>query len=103
LMARRVLAGTGQLLLALAGFVLIVGWMFELFHRLSAEQLGDPVPPDISGWMGKWGSICFGASWLWSWVTSLSLWRQAKADASADPRPVPPRLADLPGQPPKLS
>jgi hypothetical protein len=102
-MARRVLVGIGQLLLALVGFVLILGWMFELFHRVSLEQLGDPVPPNASGWMGKWGSICFGASWLWSLVTSLSLWRQAKADEPAEPRPVPPHLADLPGQPPKPS
>ena len=59
LMARRVLAGTGQLLLALAGFVLIVGWMFELFHRVFLQQLGGPVPADSSGWMGKWGRNLF--------------------------------------------
>jgi hypothetical protein len=102
LMARRVWAGTGQLVLALAGFVLIVGWMFEFFQRVSLQQIGDPVPPDSSGRMGKWGLIYFGASWLWSLVTSLSLWRQAKSDEPSEPRPVPPRMTDLPGQPPKL-
>jgi len=103
LMARRVFAGTGQLLLALAGFVLIVGWIFELCHHVFLQQLGEPVPPDSSGWMGKWGIICFGASWLWSLVTSLSLLRQAKADGQIEPKPIPPRMTDLPGQPPKLS
>ncbi|MGB7748271.1 MAG: hypothetical protein WBN75_13405 [Verrucomicrobiia bacterium] len=103
LMARRVWAGTGQLLLALAGFGLIVGWMFECFHHVFLQQLGEPVPPDSSGWMGKWGIICFGASWLWSLVTSLSLWRQAQSDEQVESRPIPPRMADLPGQPPKLS
>ena len=103
LMARRVFAGIGQLLLGLAGFILIVGWMFELFHRVFLQQLGDPVPPDSSGWMWKWGLLLFGASWLWSLVTSLSLLRQAKADGQVEPQPIPPRMADLPGQPPKLS
>lgn len=102
-MARRVLAGTGQLLLALAGFILIVGWIFELCHHVFLQQLGEPAPPDSSGGMGKWGLICFGASWLWSLVTSLSLLRQAKADGPVETKPIPPRMADLPGQPPKLS
>jgi hypothetical protein len=101
-MARRFIAGTGQLLLALAGFVLIVGWMFELFHRVFLQQIGDPVPPDSSGWMWKWGLICFGASWLWSLVTSLCLWRQAKSDEPAEPKAVPPRMTDVRDQPPKL-
>ena len=103
LMARRVFAGIGQLLLALAGFVLIVGWMFELFHRVFLQQLGNPVPPDSSGWMWKWGLLLFGASWLWSLVTSLSLLRQAKTDGQVEPKSIPPRMADVPGQPPKLS
>jgi hypothetical protein len=102
-MARRILAGISQLLFALAGFVLIVGWMFELFHRVFLQQLGNPVPPDSSGWMWKWGLLLFGAGWLWSLATSLSLLRQAKADGLVEPKPIPPRLADLPGQPPKLS
>jgi hypothetical protein len=101
-MARRFIAGTGQLLLALAGFVLIVGWMFELFYHIFLQQLGDPVPPDSSGRMWKWGLLFFGASWLWSLVTSLSLWRQAKADGQVETKPIPPRMADSPGQPPKL-
>ena len=102
LMARRVWAGTGQLLLALVGFVLIVDWMFGLFHRVYLQQLGDPVPPDTSGWMGKWGLIYFGAGWLWALVTSVSLLRQAKTDEATGQKAEPPRLADLPGQPPKL-
>ena len=102
LMARRIFAGVGQLLLAMAGFGLIMGWIFELCHRVYLQQLDEPVPPDSAGWTGKWGLICFGASWLWSLVTSLSLLRQAKADEPAEPGPVPPRMADSPGQPPKL-
>jgi hypothetical protein len=102
-MARRIFAGTGQLLVSLAGFVLLVVWMFELFHRIFLQQLGNPVPPDSSGWMWQWGLLLFGAGWLWSLVTSLSLLRQAKADGPDEQKSIPPRLADLPGQPPKPS
>ncbi|MGA2240808.1 MAG: hypothetical protein ABSH11_02065 [Verrucomicrobiota bacterium] len=101
LIARRVFAGTGQLLLALAGFVLIVGWIFELCYRVFLQQLGETVPPDSSGWMWKWGLLLFSAGWLWSLVTSLSLLRQAKADGQVESKPIPPRMTDLPGQPPK--
>jgi hypothetical protein len=102
-MARRVFAGIGQLLLALAGFVLLVGWIFELCYRVFLQQLGEAVPPDASGWLWKWGLLLFGAGWLWSLVTSLSLLRQVKVDGSVDSKPIPPRMTDLPGQPPKLS
>jgi hypothetical protein len=102
-MARRFFAGIGQLLIALAGFVLIVIWMCILCYHVILKQSGEPVPPDSSGWMWKWGLLFFGASWLWSLVTSLSLLRQAKADGQVEPKPIPPRMTDLSGQPPKLS
>ena len=101
-MARRIVAGTCQLLLAVAGFVLIVGWMFGLFDRIFLEQLGEPAPPNSPGWMWKWGLVCFGGSWLWSLVTSFSLWRQLKADEQIGQSPMPPRLSDPTGKPPKL-
>jgi len=101
-MAWRFMAGAGQLLLSLAGFALIVGWMFELCHHVYLQQLGDPAPPVASGWMLKWGGIGFGAGWLWSLATSVSLLRQAKRDGANGSRSVPPRMTGAPGQPPKL-
>ena len=101
LIARRFWAGTGQLLLALAGCGLIVGWMFVAFYRLYLQQMDEPAPVTPIGWMWKWGAVCFGASWLWSLVTSLSLLRQAKRDEPSGREAVPPQLSDLPGKPPK--
>ena len=103
LIARRFWAGTGQLLLALAGFGLTVAWMFEAFYRTYLQNMGEPVPPISHGWMGKWGLICFGAGWLLSLVTSFSLWWRSQPDETTGHRPVPPRLAGVPGKPPKLS
>jgi hypothetical protein len=90
LMCRRFFAGTGQLLLALAGFFLITGWMLVLFYGMWHQALDEPVAPVAYGWMWKWGSIFFGAGWLWSLVTSINLLRQTKHEK------VPPKLADLP-------
>jgi hypothetical protein len=101
-MARRVWAGTGQLLLALAGFVLIVVWFFEVMIQYYGQVTGD-VPARPVGWIGEIGAILFVASWFWAFVTSISLWRQAESDERAELKTVPPRMADLPGQPPKLS
>jgi len=93
-MGRRIFAGVGQLILALAGFFLIAGWMFKLFYRIFQGQLGGTVPQNSSGWMLKWGLIIFGAGWLWSLVTSISLLWQAKMDERKNLENVPPKLAN---------
>jgi hypothetical protein len=86
---RRFLAGTGQLLLSGTGFVLIVFWMFRaLFQNPLREAMGEPVLPSCAG-AGNWGAVLFGASWLWSWVTSLSLLREAQRHAPPPPRTPP--------------
>jgi hypothetical protein len=103
MMGRRFFAGSGQLILAFAGFFLILGWMFKLFYRIFQEQLGGTVLQNSSGWMLKWGLIVFGISWLWSLATSVSLLWEAKMAERGNPQKTPPRLADSPGKPPKLS
>ena len=82
LIARRYWAGTGQLLLALVGFGLIIAWMYVFFDRAFLQQLSEPVPTTPFGWLGKWGLICFIVAWVWSLVTSISFWRQAVTDGS---------------------
>src|ERR1700722_3984267 len=101
LMGRRFFAGTGQLILAFGGFFLMLGWMFKLCYRIFLEQLGEQVPQSSSGWMLKWGMIFFGAGWLWSLVTSVSLLLQVKVDERKNLQNVPPKLAGLPNANPK--
>jgi hypothetical protein len=96
LIARRFWAGTGQLLLALAGFGLLVGWMFEFYDRTVLQALDEPIPATPIDWMWKWGLICFAIAWGWSLVTSISLWRQAVVDDVGGRQSAPPRLVDLP-------
>jgi len=100
-MAGRWVAGIGQLLLAVAGFVMVVVWFFEVMLQYYS-QITDSAPARPAGWIGEIGAILFVASWFWSLVTSISLVRQAQAGKPAGPEPVAPQTTDLSGQPPKL-
>lgn len=102
LMARRWIAGTGQLLLALAGFVLVVVWFFETMAQVYGEINGDATPHSVAG-TGELGALLFAVAWLWSLVTSISLVARAKSEEPAVPptRSSPP--ASPPAAPPKLS
>jgi hypothetical protein len=100
LMAGRWLAGIGQLVLAVAGFVMIMVWFFEVVIQYYGQITGG-TPVRSVGWIGVAGGIVFVASWCWALVTSLSLLRQAKVEEAVAPQPAPPRMTDLPGQPPQ--
>jgi len=85
LMARRYLAGTGQLLLALIGFGLILAWFLSLMSEIY-KSINSEVAPKSVAWIGELGAAIFGAAWLWSLLTSLSLLREARANE------IPPEL-----------
>jgi len=76
LLARRWIAGSGQLLLAVVGFTLFLTWfvkeMFQYYGQISGDVEVRPI-----GVFLEWGLILFGLAWLWSAVTSLSLLREA--------------------------
>jgi hypothetical protein len=93
LMAGRWAAGIGQLVLAVAGFVMVVVWFFEVMIQYYGQVTGDVQVRSV-GWIGEAGAILFVASWFWALATSMSLLRQAKTDdepASRDP--LPPKLS----------
>jgi hypothetical protein len=79
LMAGRRLAGIGQLLLAVAGFLMVIAW-FVLFALETYNELINDAPPKSVARLGQVGAIIFAAAWLWSLVTSLSVLREARAN-----------------------
>jgi hypothetical protein len=87
LMAGRRVAGLGQLLLAVAGFILVIGW-FVLFTLQTYNELVNGAPPKSVAPLGEVGALIFVAAWLWSLVTSLSLLREARANQPKAP-PLP--------------
>ena len=78
-MAGRRVAGIGQLLLAVAGFVMVVGWFVQLAVQ-TYNQLTNDVEPTSVARLGEAGAATFIAAWLWSLVTSLSVLREARAN-----------------------
>jgi hypothetical protein len=102
LKARRIFEGICQLLLAIASCFLVCAWVIGWSYRIYQAQIGETVSQNSSGWLLKWGIICFGVSWLWALITCASLVLQAKAAERKTPQKVPPRLADLSDKPPKL-
>ena len=94
LMAGRWIAGSGQLALAVAGFVMVMVWFFKIMIQYLGQISGD-VQPHPVGWIGMTGGILFVASWLWAWVTSISLFFEARRNAEAEVS----RKVDSPGGP----
>lgn len=88
LLAGRRLAGLGQLLLAVAGFLMILAW-FGLLALQLYQQLVNDAPAQSVATLGEGGAILFAAAWLWSLVTSLSLLREARNN---EPASIPPAL-----------
>ena len=84
LMAGRRAAGIGQLLLAVAGFVLVILWFVLRLSQLYNEIANEAQPRSVA-WAGEAGAAIFAAAWLWSLVTSLSVLREAHTCQSATP------------------
>jgi hypothetical protein len=95
LIARRWLAGTGQLLLSVTGCMMVMIYIWQWDVRAYGE-VTENVEPMPRGWLGGLGAIFFIASWLWALATSISLLRQAKMDEPKNNKNVPPKLEGLP-------
>lgn len=85
LIAGRAAAGVGQLLVAVAGFALVMLWFALRMSQLYNEVVNDAVPKSVA-WAGEAGAALFAAAWLWSLVTSLSVLREAR---NCQPVPSP--------------
>lgn len=84
LLAGRWVAGIGQLLLAVAGFVMVVAWFVAVMVQMYRQINGNSAPKPV-GWLGEAGAGTFAAAWLWALVTSFSLLRESKDTPDAPP------------------
>ena len=103
LKAGRTFAGVCQLGFVFAGFFLMCAWIIEWCYRIFLAQGGEPIPQYSINWLWQWGVAGFVVSYSWMLATCVSLMRAAKANEDKNRQNVPPRLADSPGKPPKLS
>jgi hypothetical protein len=88
IMAGRWLAGTGQLLLAVAGFAFFIGWFVQVSLN-TYNLIENDAEPRPAAWLGVAGALVFALAWLWALVTSFQLLRSVKR---LDPPNPPPRL-----------
>ncbi len=91
LLAGRKAAGIGQLLVAVAGFLMVMVWfavqMYQFYSMLDASS-----KPQSVGWIGAAGGVTFAVSWIWSLFTSISLLREAGANQPSSLPPIPPLI-----------
>jgi len=96
LVGGRILAGLGQLILFLIGFAFICFWFVKTmkeYYGLMGSLTSGEVSSHVSYTQYFLAGILFaGASWLWSFLTSVSLMRAAKPPEPALPGAVPPKL-----------
>jgi 4a-hydroxytetrahydrobiopterin dehydratase len=79
LLCGRWIAGSGQLLLAVAGFSWVIVWFLREMIPYYGLMFGDG-PPHLPGLkMLAEGTVLFVVAWLWSAATSFSLLREASA------------------------
>jgi hypothetical protein len=81
----------GQLLLALAGFGMIMAWFVRLMIQIYRDIEGASRSGSV-GWLGVAGGLTFLTAWLWALITSVSLMREARA-AEARMPPAPPKMS----------
>jgi len=91
LMGGRYLAGTIQLLFALAGFGLFLIWFGRLMVATWNEAMEAPHEKPAK-WQLVLGLVLFAISWFHAWFTSISLLRE--------PRPIPQPDSNPPAIPP---
>jgi len=88
------IAGSGQLVLSVAGFVLVLVWFFKEMIPYYGMMFSDQPPHLPSLKMLADGGILFGIAWLWSGLTSFTLLREASTGhlRSLEKSAVPPQL-----------
>lgn len=92
LMGGRWFAGIGQIILAVAGCVMVLVWFFKVMIQYYG-QIGSDAPTHLNPIDWKTlvvGAIVFAASWLWSLATSLSLIHEARKNEGAESANSPP-------------
>lgn len=85
----RKLEGTCQMVLVLAGSVLLLLWLYKIMSQYYGMIFSD-VKPQAVGWIGITGGVIFGIGWAWACLTSLFLFREA-----SQPEPIPPLIPTM--------
>jgi hypothetical protein len=75
--ARQYVVGSGQFLLALAGFLFFFAWFVDVMRQFYA-QIENADAPHLHHWLAFTGLAVFFTAWLWALFTSVALLREAR-------------------------
>ena len=64
-------------MLAVAGFILFCAWFVDVMRQYYG-LINSDASPHFHHWLALAGVGAFALSWLWAWVTSISLLREAR-------------------------
>ena len=85
LMAKRFVAGSVQLTLAVIGFCCVITSMTMRLIQMYRDMQGGEPSPGSHSWVGTIGWSIFIGSWLLAWTTSLSVLREARLNEQRQP------------------
>ena len=92
LLAGRIVAGIGQLVLAVIGFAMVLVWFVTVIIQFYS-LINSDVKPRSATWLVLAGFGVFGLAWLWALATTLSLLREARRSAADEFEQIkPPRM-----------
>ena len=80
-MGGRIISGIVQILIAVAGFALIILWFILMLMGIY-DSIANGAPEKSYGYIGLAGAFLFALAWCWALATSMSLLRQAKSAES---------------------
>jgi protein-S-isoprenylcysteine O-methyltransferase Ste14 len=78
LMGGRILEGLGQIVVAVAGFALVMTWFVSVMIQYYGMINDQETSFQPRAWLGIAGIITFGVAWLWALATSMNLVREAR-------------------------
>ena len=86
LRAGRWFEGVGQIVLVIAGSVIMLIWLYDELSQYYSLMF-DNIKPQSFGWIGVVGAVLMGLSWFWALFTSIS-YHRANALQGSNPVPV---------------
>jgi hypothetical protein len=91
-MAGRIIAGIGQLLLAVTGFAMVIAWFVTVIIQFYSLINSDVKPRSVT-WLALAGFGVFALAWLWALVTTVGILREGRRNVAAEFDQVePPRM-----------
>lgn len=83
LLAGRILAGLGQLAVAVLGFAMVLAWFLTVIIQFYSLISGNGNPRSVA-WLGLSGFGVFALAWCWALVSTIGILREGRRNEAAE-------------------